>query len=95
MIFGADQTRQVIEDLYGVSYPKSSVIYNVIKLQSKKKPKNLLANFETRPTFCIYRQIAPQKRICRTNEYPQERLLDQNLLHSIAVIGGGNRNGKI
>jgi glycosyltransferase involved in cell wall biosynthesis len=83
------QTRQVIEDFYGVSYPKSSVIYNVIKLpEVRKKPKNL-SKFRDKTYFYFYRKIAPQKRICRTNECSQ-RLLDENLLHSIAVIGGGN-----
>ena len=90
MIFGAAQTRQVIEDLYGVSYPKSSVIYNVIKLpEVRKKAEEFIANFETRPTFVSIGRLHHRKGYAELMNI-HKRLLDQNLLHSIAVIGGGN-----
>ena len=90
MIFGAAQTRQVIEDLYGISYPKSSVIYNVIKLpEVRKKAEEFIANFETRPTFVSIGRLHHRKGYAELMNI-HKRLLDQNLLHSIAVIGGGN-----
>ena len=90
MIFGAGQTRQVIEDLYGISYPKSSVIYNVIKLpEVRKKAEEFIANFETRPTFVSIGRLHHRKGYAELMNI-HKRLLDQNLLHSIAVIGGGN-----
>ena len=90
MIFGASQTRQVLEDLYGISYPKSSVIYNVIKLpEVRKKAEEFIANFETRPTFVSIGRLHHRKGYAELMNI-HKRLLDQNLLHSIAVIGGGN-----
>ena len=90
MIFGAGQTRQVIEDLYGVSYPKSSVIYNVIKLpEVRKKAEEFQADFEVRPTFVSIGRLHHRKGYAELMNI-HKRLLDQNLLHSIAVIGGGN-----
>ena len=90
MIFGAAQTRQVIEDLYGISFPKSSVIYNVIKLpEVRKKAEEFIANFETRPTFVSIGRLHHRKGYAELMNI-HKRLLDQNLLHSIAVIGGGN-----
>ena len=90
MIFGAGQTRQVIEDLYGISYPKSSVIYNVIKLpEVRKKAEEFIANFETRPTFVSIGRLHHRKGYAELMNV-HKRLLDENLLHSIVVIGGGN-----
>lgn len=90
MIFGAAQTRQVIEDLYGISYPKSSVIYNVIKLpEVRKKAEEFQADFEVRPTFVSIGRLHHRKGYAELMNI-HKRLLDQNLLHSIAVIGGGN-----
>ena len=81
MIFGAKQTRQVIEDIYGVSYPKSSVIYNVIKLsESRSKADAFEVDYPIRPVF------SSMGRLMRVHK----RLLDNGLKHSIAVIGGGN-----
>lgn len=90
MIFGAAQTRQVIEDLYGVSYPKSSVIYNVIKLaEVRKKAEEFQADFEIRPTFISIGRLHHRKGYAELMRV-HKRLLDENLMHSIAVIGGGN-----
>lgn len=90
MIFGAAQTRQVIEDLYGVSYPKSTVIYNVIKLpEVREKSEAFSADFETRPTFVSIGRLHHRKGYAELMRV-HKRLLDQNLMHSIAVIGGGN-----
>jgi glycosyltransferase involved in cell wall biosynthesis len=90
MIFGSGQTRQVIEDLYGVSYPKSSVIYNVINLkEAQEKSKEKDVKFEIRPVFSSVGRLHFRKgydALIRIHK----RLLDDGLMHSIAVIGGGN-----
>lgn len=90
MIFGAAQTRQVIEDLYGVSYPKSSVIYNVIKLpEVRKKAEEFTTDFDHRPTFVSIGRLHHRKGYAALMRV-HKRLLNENLPHGIAVIGGGN-----
>lgn len=90
MIFGAAQTRQVIEDVYGVSYLKSSVIYNVIKLEEvRKKAEEFPVNFEIKPTFVSIGRLHHRKGYAELMRV-HKRLLDEKLHHSIAVIGGGN-----
>lgn len=90
MIFGAVQTRQVIEDLYGVVYPKSSVIYNVIKLsEARGKTKDFPVKYDVRPVFSSMGRLHSRKGY-HTLAKVHKRLLDEGLKHSIAVIGGGN-----
>lgn len=90
MIFGSAQTRQVIEDLYGVSYPKSSVIYNVINMEEAiAKSKLDPIKFDVHPVFSTIGRLHFRKgydALIRVHK----RLLDEGLTHSIAVIGGGN-----
>lgn len=90
MIFGAAQTRQVIEDLYGISYPNSSVIYNVIKLSEAREKANAFpVNYDTHPVFSSMGRLHSRKGY-HTLAKVHRRLLDEGLMHSIAVIGGGN-----
>lgn len=90
MIFGAAQTRQVIEDLYGVSYPNSSVIYNVIKLsEARTKADSFPVKYDTHPVFSSMGRLHSRKGY-HTLVKVHRRLLDEGLIHSIAVIGGGN-----
>lgn len=90
MVFGSHQTRQVIEDLYGVTYPNSSVIYNVINIQEAiEKSKLLEVNYEIRPVFTSVGRLHFRKgydALVRIHK----RLLEEGFTHSIAVIGGGN-----
>lgn len=90
MIFGSAQTRQVIDDCYQVKYPKSSVIYNVIKLpEVRTKAEEFPVNFEIKPTFISIGRLHHRKGYAELMRI-HKRLLDENLPHSIAVIGGGN-----
>lgn len=90
MIFGAQQTRQVIEDLYGVSYPNSSVIYNVIKLSEAREKANAFpVKYDTHPVFSSMGRLHSRKGY-HTLAKVHRQLLDEGLMHSIAVIGGGN-----
>ncbi|EKB61302.1 glycosyltransferase [Bergeyella zoohelcum] len=90
MIFGAIQTRQVIEDLYGVTYPKSSVIYNVIKLsEARDKSEAFPVEYRVHPVFSSMGRLHSRKGY-HTLAKVHKRLLDEGLRHSIAVIGGGN-----
>lgn len=90
MIFGSAQTRQVITDLYGVTYPKSSVIYNVINIQeAMEKSKLMEVNYPIHPVFSTIGRLHFRKgydALIRIHK----RLLDDGFQHSIAVIGGGN-----
>lgn len=90
MIFGAIQTRQVIKDLYGVTYPKSSVIYNVIKLsEARDKSEAFPVEYRVHPVFSSMGRLHSRKGY-HTLAKVHKRLLDEGLKHSIAVIGGGN-----
>lgn len=90
MIFGAIQTRQVIEDLYGVTYPKSSVIYNVIKLsEAREKSEAFPVEYRVHPVFSSMGRLHSRKGY-HTLAKVHKRLLDEGLRHSIALIGGGN-----
>lgn len=90
MIFGSAQTRQVIDDLHQVKYPNSSVIYNVIKLSEvRKKAEEFPVNFDSHPVFISIGRLHHRKGYAELMNI-HKRLLDENLQHTIAVIGGGN-----
>lgn len=90
MIFGSAQTRQVIDDLYEVKYPNSSIIYNVIKLtEVRTKAEEFPVNFEIQPTFVSIGRLHHRKGYAELMRI-HRRLLDEGLPHSITVIGGGN-----
>lgn len=91
MIFGSKQTRQVIEDLYQVSYPKSTVIYNVIKVDEVLKKAELFNHsFDTNlPVFSSMGRLHSRKGY-HTLMQVHRQLLDDGFPHIIAVIGGGN-----
>jgi len=90
MIFGSAQTRQVIEDLYGVTYPKSSVIYNVIKLsEAREKAKEFPVQFDVHPHFVSMGRLHSRKGFDILMKV-HKRLLDEGFSHHISVIGGGS-----
>ena len=90
MIFGSAQTRQVIEDLYGVTYPKSSVIYNVINIEEAvEKSGEFEVNYEVKPVFSSVGRLHYRKGYDALMRI-HKRLLDEGFVHSIAIIGGGN-----
>ncbi len=91
MIFGSKQTRQVIKDLYDVSYPNSTVIYNVIKIDEVVKKAELFDySYQSEvPVFSSMGRLHHRKGY-HTLMKVHKRLLDDGFLHKIAVIGGGN-----
>lgn len=91
MIFGSKQTRQVIDDLYQVKYPKSTVIYNVIKVDEVLKKAELFEHsYETTlPVFSSMGRLHHRKGY-HTLMKVHKRLLEDGFYHKIAVIGGGN-----
>ena len=91
MIFGSKQTRQVVDDLYQVSYPKSTVIYNVIKVDEVLKKAELFEHsFQTDlPVFSSMGRLHHRKGY-HTLMQVHKRLLVDGFPHKIAVIGGGN-----
>jgi len=90
MIFGSKQTRQVIDDLYQVTYPNSTVIYNVIKVKEVLRKADLFVHdFEsTVPVFSSVGRLHSRKGY-HTLMKVHKKLLDDGFLHKIAVIGGG------
>lgn len=91
MIFGSKQTRQVIDDLYQVTYPKSTVIYNVIKVDEVLKKADLFEySYKTDfPVFSSMGRLHSRKGY-HTLMKVHKQLLDDGFKHIIAVIGGGN-----
>ncbi|WP_322971858.1 glycosyltransferase [Faecalibacter sp. LW9] len=91
MIFGSKQTRQVIDDLYQVTYPKSTVIYNVIKIKEILPKADLFDyNYNTDlPVFSSMGRLHTRKGY-HTLMKVHKRLLDDGYQHKIAVIGGGS-----
>lgn len=91
MIFGSKQTRQVIEDLYQVTYPKSTVIYNVIKVDEILKKAELFDySYNTDvPVFSSMGRLHSRKGY-HTLMQVHRQLLNDGFSHKIAVIGGGN-----
>lgn len=89
VIFGSKQTRDVIKELYQIEYPKSSVIYNAIKIDEvRKKSIEFPINYETRPVFSSMGRLHSRKNY-HTLMRIHKRLLSEGFSHSIAVIGGG------
>lgn len=90
VIFGSKQTRDVITDLYQIKYPKSSIIYNSIKIDEVKiKALEFPVHYDTTPIFSSMGRLHSRKNY-HTLMKVHKRLLDEGLLHSIAVIGGGS-----
>ncbi|MCU7617820.1 glycosyltransferase [Chryseobacterium sp. PBS4-4] len=89
VIFGSKQTRDVIKDLYQIEYPKSSVIYNAIKINDvRKKAEEFPVKYDLHPVFSSMGRLHSRKNY-HTLMNIHKRLLDEGFLHSIAVIGGG------
>ncbi len=89
VIFGSKQTRDVIKDLYHIEYPKSSVIYNSIKIDEvKKKSIEFPVNYDLHPVFSSMGRLHSRKNY-HTLMNIHRKLLDEGFLHSVAVIGGG------
>lgn len=90
VIFGSKQTRDVIKDLYQIEYPKSSVIYNAIKIDEvRKRSTEFPVNYENRPIFSSMGRLHSRKNY-HTLMRIHKRLLSEGFSHSIAVIGGGS-----
>ncbi|PZU81454.1 MAG: glycosyl transferase [Chryseobacterium sp.] len=90
VIFGSKQTRDVIKDLYHIDYPKSSVIYNAIKIDDvRKKATEFDFDYKVNhPVFSSMGRLHSRKNY-HTLMKVHKRLLDNGLPHSVAVIGGG------
>ncbi|MPT32098.1 MAG: glycosyltransferase [Chryseobacterium sp.] len=88
-IFGSQQTREVIKDLYNIEYPKSSVIYNAIKIKEVQvKSGEFPVDYNVRPVFSSMGRLHSRKNY-HTLMKIHKKLMDEGYVHSIAVIGGG------
>ena len=89
VIFGSRQTRDVIRELFQIEYPKSSVIYNSIKIDEvRKKAKEFPVTYNLHPVFSSMGRLHSRKNY-HTLMNIHKRLLDEGYPHSVAVIGGG------
>lgn len=89
VIFGSRQTRDVIKELFKIEYPKSSVIYNSIKIDEvRKKAKEFPVKYELHPVFSSMGRLHSRKNYHRLMNI-HKKLLDEGYPHSVAVIGGG------
>lgn len=91
MIFGAKQTRDVIEEFYGETFPNGRVIYNVIDgdLIQKKSNEFVVERNDNLPQFISVARLQKRKNF-DTLAKVHKRLLDDGFLHEIIVIGDGN-----
>lgn len=90
MVFCSAQSRKIIKDLYGITYPNSSVIYNAIKIdEARKKAEAFPVNYNIKPVFSSMGRLHSRKGYDMLVKI-HKRLLNEGLTHSIAVAGGGN-----
>ncbi|MCW3167526.1 glycosyltransferase [Chryseobacterium sp. 09-1422] len=90
VIFGSRQTRDVIKELFQIEYPKSSVIYNSIKIDEvRKKAKEFPVTYNLHPVFSSMGRLHSRKNY-HTLMNIHKKLLDEGYPHSVAVIGGGS-----
>lgn len=91
MIFGSKQTRNVINEAYGVSFPDSQVIYNVIdgELVLKKSMEFIPERKPNLPQFISVARLQKRKGFDML-AIAHKRLLDEGLNHEVIVIGDGN-----
>lgn len=90
VIFGSRQTRDVIRELFQIEYPKSSVIYNSIKIDDvRKKAKEFPVKYDLHPVFSSMGRLHSRKNY-HTLMNIHKKLLDEGYPHSVAVIGGGS-----
>lgn len=90
MVFCSKQTRQIIDDLYQIKYYNSSIIYNAIKLDEiRQKANQFPVDFSLRPTFVSVGRLHHRKGYAELMNV-HKRLLDNNFIHSVVVIGNGN-----
>ncbi len=91
MIFGSQQTRNVIKESYGVDFPKGTVVYNVIDGDVVNQ-KSLEFSVERNPEIPQFISVARlQKRkgfdmLARVHK----RILDEGFQHEIIVVGDGD-----
>lgn len=90
MVFCSKQSRQIIKDLYNISYPNSSIIYNAIKIEDvRKKAEEFPVTYDIKPVFSSMGRLHSRKGYDMLVNV-HKRLLDDGLIHSIVVAGGGN-----
>lgn len=90
MVFCSKQSRQIIKDLYNVSYPNSSIIYNAIKINDvRKKAEEFPVKYDLKPVFSSMGRLHSRKGYDMLVNI-HKRLLDDGLAHSVVIAGGGN-----
>lgn len=91
MIFGSKQTRNVIDETYGETFPRSVVIYNVIdcELVNQKAAEFAVDRDLETPQFISVARLQKRKgfdMLARAHK----RLLENGLRNEVVIIGDGN-----
>lgn len=90
VVFCSKKSRQIIKDLYNVSYPNSSIIYNAMKIDDiRQKAKAFPVKYDLHPVFSSMGRLHTSKGYDMLINI-HKRLLDEGLEHSIVIIGGGH-----
>lgn len=90
MIFGAKQTRNVIQEYYNESFPNGKVIYNVIdKISIDEKSLEYEAPKLDIPVFVSVARLQKRKGFDMLIK-AHKRLIDEGFNHQVFIIGDGN-----
>lgn len=91
VVFCAAHIRNVIEDLYQVTYPNSSVVYNAIHVEAvKAKAEEIKVDYShlNHPVFCSVGRLHRRKGYDALIRVHQ-KLINEGFLHQIVVLGDG------
>lgn len=97
VVFCAAHIRNVIEDLYHVTYPNSSVVYNAIHVEDvKAKSEEINVNYHDLqyPVFCSVGRLHRRKGYDALIRVHQ-KLIKEGLMHSIVVLGDGEERDNL
>lgn len=89
LVFVSEQTRRVIEEQFGVTYPNSTVIYNPFRcsdIRSRAAEEKVI--FENRPVFSSMGRLHTRKGYDLLLE-AHRRLLNEGFPHEIVIVGDG------
>ena len=91
MIYGAKQTRDVINEYYQEVFPHAKVIYNVIdKELIDEKAKEFTVEKSDTPVFVSVARLQKRKNFPMLMR-AHKRLIDEGLDHKVYIIGDGDQ----
>ncbi|UOE38019.1 glycosyltransferase [Chryseobacterium oryzae] len=95
VVFGSNQTRDVIKDNYDISYPKSQVIYNPMDINgTRQKAEEFEVVYNSSPTFVSVGRLNKRKGY-HTLMQAHRNLLNKGINHTIIIIGDGEEKNNL